>query len=70
MLFHTALTTRCGCRVTAAILVMEMLLVLLANVASGCTICANRLPFKVTVHMWCESMITCMAHERQSAASG
>ena len=32
---------RCGCRVTAAILVMEMLLVLLAIIASGRTICAS-----------------------------
>lgn len=32
---------RCGCRVTAAILVMEMLLVLLAISASGRTICAT-----------------------------
>ena len=32
---------RCGCRVTAAILVMEMLLVLLAIIASGRTICTR-----------------------------
>ena len=32
---------RCGCRVTAAILVMEMLLVLLAIIASGRTIYAK-----------------------------
>jgi len=30
---------RCGCRVTAASLVMEMLLVLLASIAPGRTIC-------------------------------
>ena len=30
---------RCGCRVTTAIRVMEMLLVLLASIAPGCTIC-------------------------------
>ena len=65
MLSHGALTTRCGCRVTAAILVMEMLLVLLASVASGCTICAGACPFNVTVHTWFVCMITCMAHELQ-----
>ena len=39
---------RCGCRVTAAILVMEMLLVLLASIAPGRTICICKGRFNQT----------------------
>ena len=44
---------RWGCRVTAAILVMEMLLVLLAISASGRTICVKPCKLSCTLaHAW------------------